>query len=67
MSYRLRDKEPQKLYQAFMTAMDIENNLKYGLTRGHFSMNNFRYNGYERKVEHGVDTLISNQNINTLL
>ena len=39
MNYRLRDKEPQTLYQAFMTARDIENNLKYGLMRDHFSMN----------------------------
>ena len=37
MSYRLRDKEPKTSYQACMTAMDIENNLKYGLTRSHFS------------------------------
>ena len=60
MSYRLRDKEPKTLYQAFMTAMDIENNLKYGLTRGHFSMNDFQYNGNEIKFEHSVDTLIPN-------
>jgi hypothetical protein len=39
MNYLLRDKEPQTLYQAFATARDIENNMKYGLTRGHFSMN----------------------------
>lgn len=36
MSYLLRDKEPGTLYQAFVTIMDIENNKKYGLTRGHF-------------------------------
>lgn len=34
MNYLLRDKEPQTLYQAFMTSRDIEKNLKYGLTRG---------------------------------
>ena len=65
MNYPLRDKEPQTLYQAFMIARDIENNLKYGLIKGHFSMNDFRYNDYERKVEHSVDTLIPSQNINT--
>lgn len=50
MNYRLRDKEPQTLYQAFMTTRDIENNMKYGLIRGHFSMNDFQYNGHERKL-----------------
>ena len=44
-----------------MTTRDIENNLKYGLIRGHFSMNDCWYNGYERKVEHSVDTLIPNR------
>ena len=48
-----------------MTARNIENNLKYGLIRGHFSTNDCRYNGYEKKFEHSVDILIPNQNINT--
>ena len=39
MNYLLRDKECKTLYQAFMTTMDIENNLKYGLTRSHFARN----------------------------
>lgn len=39
MSYLLRDKEPKTLHQAFMTAIEIENNIKYGLTRSHFSRN----------------------------
>ena len=33
MSFLLRDKEPQTLYQAFVTARDIENNLKHGLMK----------------------------------
>lgn len=65
MNYLLRDKEPQTLYQAFVTTRDIENNLKYGLVRGHFSMNECQYNGHERKVEHSVDIVIPYQNINT--
>ena len=48
-----------------MTTRDIENNLRYGLIRGHFSKNDFRYNVFERKDEHTIDTLIQNQNINT--
>ena len=55
MNYLLRDKECKTLYQAFMTTMDIENNLKYGLTRSHFARNVFRYNIYERKIKCGVD------------
>ena len=48
-----------------MTTRDIENNLKYRLTRGHFAMNDCQYNGHERKFEHGVDIVIPNKNINT--
>lgn len=65
MNYLLRDKEPQTLYQAFVTARNIENKLKYGLMRGHFSMNDCQYNVFERKDEHSVDTFVPNQNINT--
>ena len=61
MNYLLRDKEPQTLYKAFVTTRDIENNLKYGLIRGHFSMNDYRYNVFERKDECGVDALVSNK------
>lgn len=38
MSYLLRDKELETLHQAFITTMEIENNIKYGLTRSHFSV-----------------------------
>ena len=65
MNYLLRDKEPKTLYQAFMTTIEIENNLKYGLTRSHFARNVFQYNVFERKDEGGVDASISNQLINT--
>ena len=33
MSFLLRDKQPQSLYQACEIAMDIECNLKYGVIR----------------------------------
>ena len=39
MNYLLKDKEPRTLYQALMTSMDFENNLKYRLIKGHFSRN----------------------------
>ena len=39
MSYLLRDKEPKTLHQAFMTAIEIENNVTYGLIKSHFSQN----------------------------
>ena len=48
-----------------MIARDIENNLRYGLIRGHFAMNDCRYNVFERMVEYNVDASISNQNVNT--
>ncbi|GLJ23974.1 hypothetical protein SUGI_0455810 [Cryptomeria japonica] len=37
MSYLLRDKDPKTLHQAYRTAIDIENNLKYGIPRGYLS------------------------------
>ena len=37
LNYLLRDKEPRTLYHDFMTTIEIENNLKYGLTRNHFA------------------------------
>ena len=43
-----------------MTSRDIENNLKHGLLRSYFSMNDFRYNGHEKIVEHGIDVSVSN-------
>lgn len=39
MSYRLRNKEPQSLHQAFQKAMDIEGMIKYGLVKFHNSEN----------------------------
>lgn len=36
-SYLLRDKDPKTLHQAYRIAMDIENNLKYGIPRGYLS------------------------------
>ena len=43
-----------------MTTIEIENNLKYGLTRSHFARNFFWYNVFERKDECGVDASILN-------
>ena len=63
MSFLLRDKEPQALYQAFLTARNIENNLKHGLMRSYLFMNDCRYNGHERNMEHGIDVSVSNQNV----
>lgn len=65
MSYWLREKEPQNLYQAFMAAMDIENNLKYGLTRSHFSKVSFLHNADKTKEQYYVKCLNTNQNVNT--
>ena len=48
-----------------MTAIEIEKNMKYHLTRSHFSRNVCRYNVFERKDEYGVDASISNHLINT--
>lgn len=36
-SYLLRDKDPKNLHQAYRIAMDIENNLKYGIPKGYLS------------------------------
>lgn len=33
MSYLLREKEPKTLHQTFMTTIEIENNIEYGLTK----------------------------------
>jgi hypothetical protein len=49
-----------------VTARDIENNLKYGLIIGHFSMNDYQYNMLERKDECGIDVSVSNELINAL-
>ena len=43
-----------------MTTRDIENNLKYGLTRSHFARNVCRFNVSKRKDEYGIDASISN-------
>lgn len=42
MSYLLRGKEHKTLHQAFMIAIEIENNIKYGLNKSHFSRKFFR-------------------------
>ena len=47
-----------------MAARDIENNLKYGLTRGHFPLHDCWYNVFERKDECGVYASASNELIN---
>ena len=55
MNYLLRDKEPQTLYQAFMTARDIENNLKYGLTRSDFSKGACLHDEIKNKEQYHVE------------
>ena len=67
MSYRLRDKEPLTLYQAFVTAMDIENNLRYGLTRSHFSKAAYLYNEDINQRQYNVECSNSVQNVDTLI
>ena len=37
MIYLFRDKEPKTFHQAFVTAIEIENNIKYRITKSHFS------------------------------
>ena len=64
MSFLLRDKEPHTLYQAFVTTRKIENNLKHGLMKSYFSMNDCQYNGHERHMEHSVDVSVSNKYLN---
>ena len=65
MSYRLRDKEPQTLHQAFMTTMDIENNLKYGLTRSHFSKVACLHNEDKNQGQYHVKCMNTDLNFNT--
>ena len=49
MSYLLKDKEPRTLHQEFITSIEIENNIKYGLTRSHFSRSVFQQDEVQRK------------------
>ena len=42
-SYLLGAKKLRALYQEFMTTMDTEYNMKYGLTRSNFVRNVFQY------------------------
>ena len=66
MNYLLRDKEPKNLHQAFMIAIEIENNIKYGLTQSHFSINICRQDEMQRKNQCHIECLISDQQISTL-
>ena len=65
MSYLLRDKEPKTLHQEFMMAIEIENNIKYGLTRSHF-FRNVCWKDEVQKIDHcHKEYLISDQQIGT--
>lgn len=37
MSYLLREKDPKTMHHAYKISMDIENNLKYGISKGYLS------------------------------
>ena len=49
MSYWLRDKEPKTFNLAFMTAIEIENNIKFRLTKSHFSRDFFQQGEVKRR------------------
>ena len=58
MSYLLRDKEPNTFQKAFMTAIEIDNNIKYGLTKSHFSRNVSWQDEVQRKNQCHKECLI---------
>ena len=65
MSYLLRDKEPKTLYQELMMIIGIENNIKYGLTKSHFSRNVFRQDEVQRRNQCHEECSILDQHVGT--
>ena len=64
-SYLLRDKQSKTLHQEFMTAIEIENNIKCGLTWSHFFRNVCQQNEVQMTNQCHKECLISDQQVGT--